>query len=441
MESKLKFIIRKIRAYRYIKIVQKYNYRYVVHKCKKLPLRLRAALSNIYPTPKEIIQNSNTAKVDAKIKISYINSLCVQHDAISESIKNEISWLNESNLYDVKLFCYSCDVSTLPFKKVNRETDITLDPHFQASSLIVFHFGIFYPLFDLISSVPRTAKYLVVFHNITPKEFVLPENYELTEKSFQQMANIRLSDHVICDSQTNLEVLRKAGINTPATVLPLAISNHLKIPETKPSMYSDPLSIQIAFIGRFVQSKGPMDLLNALEKLLQINQTIHLSLEMIGNTHFSNAEMITQMKNKIEYLHTTYKQRLKTRIHGNASEEQKQQILYQTDLFVLPTYHEGFCMPILEALASGCKIITYENSNTPAISGGFAKLIPTGNIIKLAEAIADTIIEITSSTWKTASNNGYANYIQKVQQYAEQYTPLQTKRRFIDAINKVCAIN
>ena len=30
-------------------------------------------------------------------------------------------------------------------------------------------------------------------------------------------------------------------------------------------------------------------------------------------------------------------------------------------------------MPIVEALGRGCKVITYANSNTPAISGGHAQ--------------------------------------------------------------------
>ena len=46
-------------------------------------------------------------------------------------------------------------------------------------------------------------------------------------------------------------------------------------------------------------------------------------------------------------------------------------------------------MPVLEALASGCKVISYDNSNLPAISGGLAQLVPTGDVAALAAAIAD----------------------------------------------------
>ena len=49
-------------------------------------------------------------------------------------------------------------------------------------------------------------------------------------------------------------------------------------------------------------------------------------------------------------------------------------------VFVLPTRHEGFCVPIVEALAAGCKVIACDNSNTPAVTGGLASLVSLVNV-------------------------------------------------------------
>ena len=156
------------------------------------------------------------------MKISYVHSLCVEHDAISEAIRNEIEWLLEQQ-HEVTLFCYECSFTNLPYKHVESLSDVAFDRHFQLSECVVFHYGIYYPLFDLLPVTPTSAQQIVVFHNITPKEFVPSGNHSTIDKSFKQLTNIAFSDHVACVSHTNLDVLRAHGIDTPASVLPLEI--------------------------------------------------------------------------------------------------------------------------------------------------------------------------------------------------------------------------
>jgi glycosyltransferase involved in cell wall biosynthesis len=300
---------------------------------------------------------------------------------------------------------------------------------------VVFHFGIFYPLFNLLPIVPKGVKRVVVFHNITPKQFTSFEEQPTIDKSFQQMANIIFADHVICDSQTNLEALRAAGINIPATVLPLAVNRDIQMPESKPSVVDG--RIRLAFIGRFVLSKGPGELLDALHRVLQCNQKVQLTLDMVGNLSFSDSVLLEEIRKSAEVMHRSYGGRIIINIHGNASDAVKHQILRDADLFVLPTYHEGFCVPIVEAFASGCKVIAYDNSNTPAISGGFARLTRTGNVEELSDAIAEALVEVGNSAWKKMGTGSYAEYAQKLRKYALQYSPESTKRRFMDFINRV----
>lgn len=366
------------------------------------------------------------------MRISYIHGICVKNDAISNSIRDEITWLSSKVHNDVRLYAYACDYEDLPFTKVSNLRDVAFDLHFQSSDLVVFHFGVFYPLFNLLPVAPARAKRLVVFHNITPKQFVSVENHATIDKSFQQMANIMFADHVACVSQTNLDVLQKAGIHTSATVLPLAVHSGFQMPESKPSAIDG--LIRLAFVGRFVRPKGPGELLEALLRVLQRNQLVQLTLDMVGNLFFSDAVLLEEIRKTAEVMQQSFGDRVKIAIHGNASEAVKRQILQDADLFVLPTYHEGFCVPILEALASGCEVIAYENSNTPAISGGLAELTPTGDVEALSCAIAKTIEEITSSAWRRTDIGIYTKYARRAQQYVQQYSPERAKRRFLNFI-------
>ena len=369
------------------------------------------------------------------MKISYVHGICVHNDAISNSIRDEVSWLNEAG-HDVRLFAYACDHERVPFTKVDETSALAFDPHFQSSDLVVYHFGVFYPLFDTIMIAPRSARRVVVFHNITPKEFVPREHHDTIDKSFRQLANICFADHVICVSQTNLDVLREAGVRVPATVLPLALHSSVTVPPSKPSAQDGIL--RLAFLGRFVRSKGPHELLAALDMVLREQPSLQVRLDMIGNLAFSYSTLLVELETMIKAMHARHGGRLLITIHGNAAEDEKNRLLREADLFVLPSYHEGFCVPILEALASGCQVVSYANSNIPAITGGLARLVPSGDITGLSQAIGEAMHEIAEPSWH-APSGGYTHFAARAGTYVDGFTPARTRRRFVNFIRHLAS--
>lgn len=369
------------------------------------------------------------------MKISYINSLCVRYDAISNSIRDEISWLVAAG-HDVRFFAYACDYTEIIFTKVDDIKDVVFDQHFLSSDLVVFHFGIFYPLFNLLPLISSRAKRLVIFHNITPREFVSPTNYETIEKSFSQLGNMMWADHIVCDSETNLGVIRDVGIERSASVLSLAIQLQSTVPTSKPS-FADGI-IRLVFVGRFVRAKGPHDFLSAVKSVLAADQACKLRIDLIGNVQFSEASFIESIQQAALLLLQECGDRIQILFHGNAAETVKQQLLRNADLFVLPTYHEGFCVPIIEAIASGCKVIAYKNSNVPAISGGLALLTPTGDLEKLSIALTTGIRLVSSARWVGSGNGGYKEYSQKASKYISGFDREKSAVRFLEMIKMVC---
>jgi FkbM family methyltransferase len=369
------------------------------------------------------------------MKISYIQGACVKHDAISNSIRDEITVLRANGIEDVRLYAHECQYEAVPFSRAGSFTDIVLDPHFQSSDLAVFHFGIYYPFFDLLPIVPRRAKRLVVFHNITPKEFVSAEHHAVIDKSFAQMWNIAWADHVICDSETNLAVLRSFGIGVPASVLPLAVQVDAAPPPLKPS-FGDGIA-RIVFVGRFVRAKGPQDLLAALQRSVDAGLRLPLRLDMVGNLVFSDPKLVRELRQIAQRLERSCGAQLQIQIHGNATDQTKHELLREADVFVLPTYHEGFCVPIVEALASGCKVIAYDNSNTPAISGGLATLIPTGDVDELARAIKNAFEQVSSSEWQHSDVGNYAQYAALAHSYVQQLSGDRTRAHFVGFVREL----
>jgi glycogen synthase len=383
----------------------------------------------------EMYEAAKARHKNKRMQISYVYGTCFINDAISSAIRDEIKWLTADPSNNVRLYCYASNRADVPAYFVKTLSDVALDAHFQNSDLVVFHFGVTYGLFDLLCVAPKEAKVLVVFHNITPKEFLPPQASKFIEQSLQQMSNIAFANHVICDSQFNLDTLRNAGIVTPATVIPLAVHGASAAPARKPS-FEDSI-IRIAFIGRFVRSKGPTELLAAIIAVLRRNSGLRLRIELIGNISLSDSVVLDEIRNAAKEIKACFGERIFIRIVADARDLEKQAILRDADLFALPTYHEGFCVPILEALSNGCRVIAYENSNTAAISGGLASLVATGDREALSAAIEEAIHQVLSTNWKTDERDGYAGYAERAWRYSRRFRPEMAQERFLSFIRKI----
>jgi len=368
------------------------------------------------------------------MRISYIHGVCVNHDAISNSLRDEIAWLMSVPGNKVHLFTYACDFQELPFTIVRELRDVVFNAFFQRSDIVIFHFGVFYPLFNILPVVPKSAKKIVVFHNITPKEFLPIAAHQTIDKSFEQMTNMAFADRVVCVSKINQEVLSANGINVSSTVLPLALRGRRPLPKCKPS-FDDGVS-RIVFVGRLVKSKGPVDLLIAVSTVLSEREDIFLEVDFVGNLKFSDQDILAEVRIASEKLQTRFRGRLVVNLNGDAAESLKNDLLARADLFVLPTRHEGFCMPILEAFENGCCVVAYDNSNLPYISAGFAKLVPTGDVTRLAQAISDTLDLTRSNVW--VKKGGYASYCSALADYCSQFDPEKVSKRFLHLVDEVC---
>ena len=355
------------------------------------------------------------------MKISYVNGICVKNDAISNAIRAEIGALRNHGYNDVRLYSMVCDDGDMPFAPVTAPEEIANDRHFQESDLVVFHFGIESPLFELLPRVTDKRK-LVVFHNVTPKSVVGAEAHATIDRSLAQMRYIAKADHVVCVSATNLDVLRDAGIDTPATIVPLAIPLPEAAPASKPS-FTDGIS-RLVFLGRFVRSKGPNDLLAALETL----PAGKVRLDLMGNKSFSDQALLAELEEKAEAMAAASNGRLDIAFHYDAPEELKQRLLREADIFALPTYHEGFCVPAIEALAQGARIITYDNSNMPAICNGLGRLVATGDVAAYSKALSEITGETGTTAWR---HGGYAAYSEAARLYTAQFAPTAIGERFV----------
>jgi len=242
------------------------------------------------------------------------------------------------------------------------------------------------------------------------------------------LQNARYADKVICDSQENQTVLRDRGLMVPAVVVPLAAWFGASPPLAKPS-FSDGV-LRLAFIGRLVQSKGPMDLLALVRHLLR--ETAHtLRVEVLFNSELSDPAMIEAVDGQAKAIEAEFRGRVVVALHPNGENSLKERVLADADLFCLPTKHEGFCVPIIEAMAAGCRVLSYVNSNVPYISGGLAELAPDGDLAAFVRLGAELVNRLAAPEWHRTD---YANYAERALGHVKKFSEINVKERFLAVV-------
>ncbi len=72
---------------------------------------------------------------------------------------------------------------------------------------------------------------------------------------------------------------------------------------------------------------------------------------------------------------------------GFVSEKEKQALLKNALCFVYPSLYEGFGIPVLEAMAAGCPVVTSKTSSLPEVAGEAAVLVNPQKVDEIGLAI------------------------------------------------------
>jgi len=81
----------------------------------------------------------------------------------------------------------------------------------------------------------------------------------------------------------------------------------------------------------------------------------------------------------------------RVRMLGTVGREALKTILTTTQVFVLPTYYEGFGLALLEAMASGHACVGYDIPVVREVLGDCGVLVPLGDAEALVDAVADLV--------------------------------------------------
>lgn len=201
------------------------------------------------------------------------------------------------------------------------------------------------------------------------------------------------------------------------------IYNASNLPSIFKEVNSPTSKSSILFLGRIGTRKGVHDLLRAFQTVRQSYPEVELLLGGDGDqTEFLQQAQQLQLGNSVRFL-------------GWVGFEQKQQLLREAAVYVLPSYNEGFPVGIVEAMAFSLPIVATTVGGIPdAIeSGKHGILVPPGDVIALEQALITLFNdrEFATELGRAALNRYQTTFSRDVVigHWTKLYRSLQCNRR------------
>ena len=165
-------------------------------------------------------------------------------------------------------------------------------------------------------------------------------------------------------------------------VLPNPVKLPSKIQYLKDLNTEDPNNINFLFLGRIGQRKGSFDLIKAFAHIPP-QQRDQASLTMAGDGNVEQARNLVKDLELVDQI----------TILNWVNSEERDALLAKSDVFVLPSYHEGLPMAIIEAMSFGLSVITTPVGGIPELisHGNNGLLVDPGNIQELSFAMQSLI--------------------------------------------------
>lgn len=187
---------------------------------------------------------------------------------------------------------------------------------------------------------------------------------------------------------------------------------HNLIPVVETQSLSDLSDLHLLYVGAIHREKGIIELLKALNELSEYD----FRLDICGK--------LTDPSIESEFKRLTNCLGNKVKIHGYVSGRSKTELFERADILILPSYHEGLPLVVLEALASGTAIISTPVGATPEILDEKSVLwVEIKSIVDIKNAVIKLLLD------------------QKLLSSMKQYNRMVSKQYSLDVhIKKLCAI-
>jgi L-malate glycosyltransferase len=306
-------------------------------------------------------------------------------DAIGDSARTVRDMLRAMG-HDSDLFALTIDDDlrgdVLPFT----------DASATRGDVTIFHFALPSPMTEAFARLKGIR--ILQYHNITPASFFAPYDpglFRLAALGRRELATLAgRVDLALGDSAFNRQELESLGF-TRTGVLPIAV-NTQRITGAPPRpalerILSDGL-INILFVGRIVPNKKIEDHIRLAEMYKRYVDSYYRFI-FVGRY-----DGLPRYYSQVRALIAEYEM-LPDRFWftGPVPDEDLAAFYRWSDAYVSLSEHEGFCVPLVEAMAADVPIVAYAAGAVPETLGGAGILFAPKDLEVAAELLGSVVYD------------------------------------------------
>ena len=291
----------------------------------------------------------------------------------------------EEQGYDTEIYAKHID-GRLP---KGTAQEVSKMPHMNKDDVVLYHMSTGSELNEMFGNMK--CKKVMIYHNITPPEMLEPYNKAAAadcREGYEELAKLADKvDYCIAVSEYNKQDLIKAGYKCKIDVLPILIAfdDYAKKPDAPLyGKYNDGVT-NIIFTGRIAGNKCQQDVIHAFG-LYQKYYNSNSRLILVGND--GGYETYKQKMQKYAQLNC-----IKNVIFTGHIKFSEILACYKAaDLFLCMSEHEGFCVPLVEAMYFQIPVIAYNSSAIGETLGKGGILLNEKNALETA-ALMDRVLK------------------------------------------------
>jgi glycosyltransferase involved in cell wall biosynthesis len=358
--------------------------------------------------------NHHKHKKNGASRVYQVMDALDKNDAVSNITRQNAAFLDENGHPEVILARYAHpDVA---FETQPLHTALSL-----SNPGLIFHYWNYNHSTWMLRNIkgPKALYY----HNITPPHYFLPNtpNHEATSRGYKQLKHLVDGfDLLIGDSFYNLKQLAGYITSTkPAIQIPPVVhSEKLLQASFDRGLFADlkRSGTNILFAGRIARNKRQDVLMHLFnDYCTRINPGA--TLWLVGNDQNDKI-----YRAELEALRLSLPAGQRIVFTGKVSNEELYAYYRAADIFVSASEHEGFCIPLIEAMAFQVPVMAYAAAAIPETMGKAGIIIDQWDIPRVAELMYQIISDKIVCRKIIAGQN----------QNLDRFTQQQAAKRFDD---------
>ncbi len=243
------------------------------------------------------------------------------------------------------------------------------DPAARAGDVTILHFALPSPMTEAFAALPRGR--VLQYHNITPAKFWAdyhPGNFRLAVLARRELASLAgRTDVALGDSAFNCRELADLGFPAPV-VFPIAVDvDRITRAPRVPALdrWLDDGLTNFLFVGRMAPNKRIEDIIRLAEHYKRYVDAYYRFI-FVGRTdgvpRYYN--MLRAFIAELGWLQDRFV------FTGPVPDEELAAYYRASSVYISMSEHEGFCVPLVEAMAADLPILAYASTAVPDTLGG-----------------------------------------------------------------------